>query len=165
MGRTLPLPYVSNNLILGDGEVIDGPPSPKKRKLIPACTTPIDKGKEKMYSSYSFNNNGVLRSEAIKLLENGKLGCYADEFTKQVVNLEAVVGEGIFAKDVLHHAIMGIMHKIVPKLYISPSRSSWRDDVSGLMSVEQVLALMGFTPGAAEVSKEKEGFEGGSSNV
>ena len=70
-----------------------------------------------------------------------------------MTNLDAVVGNGIFAKDVLHHAMLGSMHTIIPKLFV-PRSSSILEDINGaFLTVEQVLALMGFVPGAASSSQ------------
>ncbi|KAL1824794.1 hypothetical protein ACET3Z_011572 [Daucus carota] len=133
MGRTLPPPFVMGNLILGDGE--------------------MDKGKDKVLAHYAFGNNGALRPEAVKILDSGKLSCYSDEFAKQVVNLDAVVGNGIYAKDVLHHALKGTLQKIIKRLYVAPKPADHLEEISGFMTVEQVLAMMGLAPDEDSSSK------------
>lgn len=135
MGRTLIPPYIAVNQILGDGEVVDGPPPPKKRKLLPPSPLAADKGKSKVLSSYSFNDNGILNSQAMQLLDGGKLSCFSSELAKKEVNMEAVVGKGIHAKDVLHHALNGSMESIIPKLFV-PRTSSKLEDIKGFMTVE-----------------------------
>lgn len=65
-----------------------------------------------------------------------------------MINLDAEVGNGVYARDVLHHALLGTMHVIIPKLHV-PRKSVNLEDFKGLMSVEEVLELMGFTPSSA----------------
>ena len=155
MGMTLPRPTLEVALNIGDGEVIDGPPPSKKRK----CTQQDamqkrvfkDKGKDKVYEHFSFNDNGLISSRALHALESNHLSDHSPEFSKDVINLDAPVGTGIYARDVLHHAVTGSLQSIIPKLYVSNPFS--RDfDLKKLMSVDKVLALMGFTKGKASSS-------------
>ncbi|WOG88747.1 hypothetical protein DCAR_0207982 [Daucus carota subsp. sativus] len=49
--------------------------------------------------------------------------------------------------------MLGSMHTIIPKLFV-PRSSSILEDINGaFLTVEQVLALMGFVPGAASSSQ------------
>ena len=57
--------------------------------------------------------------------------------------MDAVVGQGIHAKDVLHHAVNGTISSIIPKLFV-PRVSPPLENIKGFMTVEQVLTLMGF---------------------
>ncbi|WOG86212.1 hypothetical protein DCAR_0205413 [Daucus carota subsp. sativus] len=154
MGKTLIPPYVAVSQILGDGEVVDGPPPPKKAKLFHVARPPMraEKGKEKVYATFSFNNNGALHPTAVKLLDEGKLTRFSEEFAKQVVDLDTAVGNGIFARDVLHHAMMGTMKSIIPKIYV-PKNRPVLENINGLMSVEQVLVLMGFDHDSAQATQ------------
>lgn len=145
---------------MGDGEVIDGhpPPPTKKRKYndTPSVEGPAwmfkDKGKNKVFEHFSFNDNGVLSQKAVRALDKGQLSNYSPEFGKQVINLNAVAGIGIYARDILHHALLGSLRTIIPKLYVSnPIRVS--DEMENLMSVDEVLALFGFDSGEASSSK------------
>ncbi|KAL1824246.1 hypothetical protein ACET3Z_011024 [Daucus carota] len=150
-------PFVMGNLILGDGEVVDGPPPPplppKKRRFELVNTVQMDKGKDKVLAHYAFGNNGALRPEAVKIIDSGKLTCYSDEFAKKVINLDAVVGNGIYAKDVLHHALKGTLQKIIKRLYVTPKPADHLKEISGFMTVEQVLAMMGLAPDEDSSSK------------
>ncbi|KAL1832420.1 hypothetical protein ACET3Z_002071 [Daucus carota] len=129
------------------------PPPPKKRKFELVNSVQMDKGKDKVLAHYAFGNNGALRPEAVKILDSGKLSCYSDEFAKQVVNLDAVVGNGIYAKDVLHHALKGTLQKIIKRLYVAPKPADHLEEISGFMTVEQVLAMMGLAPDEDSSSK------------
>ena len=154
MGKTLIPPYVAVTQILGDGEVEDGPPPLKRCKLsqylktVKANTLHAIKGKEKIYAHFSFNDAGALHPKAVKLIDDGKLVRFSGEFSKQVINLDAEVGNGVFARDVLHHAMLGTMHAIIPKLHV-PKKLVNLEDFKGLMSVEEVLELTGFAPSSA----------------
>ncbi|KAL1802582.1 hypothetical protein ACET3Z_031229 [Daucus carota] len=57
--------------------------------------------------------------------------------------MDAIVGQGIHAKDVLHHAMNGTINSIIPKLFV-PRIFPPLENINGLMTVEQVLTLMGF---------------------
>ncbi|WOG81868.1 hypothetical protein DCAR_0101023 [Daucus carota subsp. sativus] len=120
MGMTMSLPNseVLQNLV--EGEVIDGPPPPKKRKFgeLVSVERPLqcfkDKGKAKVMEHYSFNDKGLFTEKAVKAMTDGSLCRYSPVFNGEVVNLDAVVGNGIYARDILHHAIIGTMHVIIP---------------------------------------------------
>ena len=157
MGMTMPLPNNEALQNLGEGEVIDGPPPPKKQKLGPMVPVerPLqgykDKGKTKVMEHYSFNNKGLFSVKAVKALSNGSLGRYSPVFNDQVVNLNAVVGNGIYARDILHHAVIGTLRVIIPKLYASNPVCPM-SEVDELMTVEQALTLLGFNPDKASSS-------------
>lgn len=107
------------------------------------------KGKAKIYHDYSFYQDGSLSERAIALLENGSLVHISDVFANDVIDLEAPVGMGYFAKDILHHVINGTLPEVV--LYLKKGEmglpSFVIDGVEELMQVEQVLREMGFQEG------------------
>ena len=150
MGMTLPRPTLEVAQNIGDGEVIDGPPPSKKRKCAQEDEAPQrvfkDKGKDKVYEHFSFNDKGLISSRAMHALESNQLTAHSPEFSKKVIDLDALVGTGIYARDVLHHAVIGSLQTIIPKLYVSNPFSK-AFDFQNLMSVDKVLALMGFSKG------------------
>ncbi|KAL1804916.1 hypothetical protein DCAR_0830701 [Daucus carota subsp. sativus] len=158
MGMALPVPSVEIQTNLGEGEVIDGPPPPKKRKLDEFFRDEIprqaykDKGKSKVMEHFSFYENGLFAKKAIRIMEDGKLSRYSPAFDNQVVNLNAAVGKEIYARDILHHALLGNLKALIPKLYVS-NPGFPQDDVDHLMSVDRVLELMGFSTDKASSSK------------
>ncbi|WOH16103.1 hypothetical protein DCAR_0935652 [Daucus carota subsp. sativus] len=158
MGMTLPFPSIEVQTNLGEGEVIDGSPPPKKRKLDEQCCDEMprqayrDKGKNKVLEHFSFNENGVFGQKAIRIMDKGKLGCYSSVFDNPEVNMNAAVGKEIYSRDILHHALLGTLKSVIPKLYVSlPSLLG--NDVDQLMSVDQVLDLLGFNGDKPSTSK------------
>ncbi|WOG89184.1 hypothetical protein DCAR_0208420 [Daucus carota subsp. sativus] len=159
MGRVVSFPEVEVMPDMGLGEVVDGPPPPLKRKCyecspvfpVPAAKKVKDsrwsivsspqllskKGKERLYAEYAFYDNGVLSEKAEKILDAGYLGEYAATFLDNNLDLEAPVGNGLFAKDVLHYACLGILELAVPKRSMPSPQSA-----SEFMPVEQLLVEM-----------------------
>ena len=158
MGMTLPFPTIEVQTNLGDGEVIDGPPPPKKRKFDEQFSDEMprqayrDKGKNKVLEHFSFNENGVFAQKAVRIMDDGKLSRFYPVFGNSVVNLNAAVGKEIYSRDILHHAILGTLKAVIPNLYVSQP-SLLRNDVDQLMTVDQVLELLGFSGDKASTSK------------
>ncbi|WOG87035.1 hypothetical protein DCAR_0206255 [Daucus carota subsp. sativus] len=111
-----------------------------------------DKGKDKVLEHFSFNENGVFAQKAVRIMDEGKLSRFSPAFGSSVVNMNAAVGKEIYARDILHHAILGTLKAVIPKLYVS-NPSFLHNDVDYLMSVDQVLELMGFSGDKATSSK------------
>ena len=159
MGMTMPLPNPEVLQNLGEGEVIDGPPPPpsKKRKYddLSFEVRPLqcfrDKDKEKVMEHYSFNDKGIFTEKAVKAMTSGSLSRFSPVFNGEMVDLNVVVGRGIYARDILHHAVIGTMRVIIPKLYVS-NHVRPLAEVDELMTVNQVLSLLGFNPGKASTS-------------
>lgn len=87
-----------------------------------STTTPAEshagksKGKEKVLSEYSFNDKGLLTKEAIKILDEGILISFSEAFKGPVIDLEAEIYHGIFAKDLLEGAVTGNLKQILEKV-------------------------------------------------
>ena len=102
LGPASPLPAVGRknltlnvNLCLNSG-LASGMPRP-----IPNQVNSSSKGKEKVLSGYSFNKDGLMDKEAIRILDSGELiGCSKD-FEKNPVDLEAKDSNGRALKDIL----------------------------------------------------------------
>lgn len=67
----------------------------------------ISKGMKKVLANYTFNNNGLLSHEAIKILDEGTLTSLSKVFKGPVIDLDAEIFHGVFAKDVLECAVTG----------------------------------------------------------
>ncbi|WOG86840.1 hypothetical protein DCAR_0206059 [Daucus carota subsp. sativus] len=59
----------------------------------------------------------------------------SEVFARDVVDLNASVGNGLYARDVLHHALLGTLHEIMP------AQGSVREP--DFMTIEQVPAPHG----------------------
>ncbi|KAL1826897.1 hypothetical protein ACET3Z_005309 [Daucus carota] len=94
-------------------------------------------GKDRLYAEYAFYDNGVLSKKAEEILDAGYLGEYASTFLDNSLDLEAPVGNGLFAKYILHFACLGILEIVVPKQRVSTPLS-----VSEFMPVDQLLVEM-----------------------
>ncbi|WOG92781.1 hypothetical protein DCAR_0312057 [Daucus carota subsp. sativus] len=142
MGMALMSPLLEVGSNMGEGEVIDAPkpPSPvrgHKRKFstldratptahpsfVPTTLSLSilgsslhanrDKGKSKLYKDYAFNDDGVVCPRAIKMMEEGKLAGFNDFFKHEVVDMDVPLLSGIYARDVLHHAVQGTLHSLL----------------------------------------------------
>lgn len=115
-----------------------------------------NKGKEKLMEGYAFNVDGVLSAEAVCILDEGKLAVYSEVFKKKPVDLDEVVGDGVYVKDVMHHAILGSVASVLPKLNVFKSQAgcSVMDEVGDFIKVDQVLKLMGFDKEIGVVIKD-----------
>lgn len=85
-----------------------------------------DKGKSKVLAHYSFNNDGMLSQEAIKILDEGYLGSISKLFLQKVIDLDSEIFDGIFAKDILEAAVNGKLADLLStaKLFANHSRLS-----------------------------------------
>ena len=83
MGRTLIQPVVAVNQILGDGEIIDGPPPPKKRRMLSPSPSGMAADKVMLKSNFVFKDNGIKTESNI---DGGYLSSYSGDFAKKVVN-------------------------------------------------------------------------------
>lgn len=71
----------------------------------------ISKGEEKDFPNYSFNNNGLLSHEVIRILDGGFLAPISKVFKGDVINLEEQLFDGVFAKDILECAVNGDLRR------------------------------------------------------
>ncbi|WOH04731.1 hypothetical protein DCAR_0624143 [Daucus carota subsp. sativus] len=165
MGMVLPAPLRETPLLLGGGEVVDGPPPPKilKRKrnpfameesallpffkpdtiswnLNPANYDPSGKYKKKLYEGSSFNKNGAFSDVAINILNDGTLHGLPDIFSSQVVDLDAPVDYGMYGRDLLHHAVNGTLQEFMRGSRMMGEMVKKRYI---LMDVDEVLEAMG----------------------
>ncbi|WOH12509.1 hypothetical protein DCAR_0832013 [Daucus carota subsp. sativus] len=102
------------------------------------------KCKGKMFQGYAFNDNGFISSKAVGILNSGCLSSFAPTFANEVVNLEAPVGKGLFAKDVLHHVCLDSLNVISAILNPPVSPPPLPEAAGILMPVDQMLICMGF---------------------
>ncbi|KAL1824200.1 hypothetical protein ACET3Z_010978 [Daucus carota] len=65
----------------------------------------ISKGKEKLYSGFVFNDNGLHSEPAMHILDGGLLKEYSAVFEEEIIDLESTVWEGCKAKDLLEQAV------------------------------------------------------------
>ena len=96
----------------------------------------VDKGKAKILDDSGTHVRVPLSSQAIRLLEDKSLATASKVCTKDVVDLNASVGNGLLARDVLRHALSDTMHEIAP--VVVPAMDP------DFMTIEQVLLLMGY---------------------
>lgn len=73
-----------------------------------------EKGKFTVFHNYSFNDNGVLTSKSVRLLDEGKLSIQKCSRTKWLIWM--LWWGKVYAKDVLHHAILGTVQELIPRL-------------------------------------------------
>ncbi|KAK1376106.1 hypothetical protein POM88_032299 [Heracleum sosnowskyi] len=74
------------------------------------------KGKEKVLSGYAFNEDGLLSSEVIKIIDSGKLKSVSKAFGKTVLDMDREIFEGVFVKDVLDSAIKGTLDDLLSQV-------------------------------------------------
>lgn len=74
------------------------------------------KCKEKVLSTFSFNNDGLFSPAAIRILEERNLKSYSKEFGKVVIDMDAMTGKGGSVKDVLEDAILGSLESLEVRL-------------------------------------------------
>ncbi|KAL1808091.1 hypothetical protein ACET3Z_025081 [Daucus carota] len=126
------------------GALLSVPPVPAESGL--TAPPPVDKGKEKLYKDYSFSDNGIMSQKALKILNSKELVKFADTFGMEVINLDAPVGRGLYAKDLLHHAVNGTLKEVSSML--AGDRVDHGNlmelHLPQLMRLDQVLATMGF---------------------
>ncbi|XP_063941645.1 UDP-glucose flavonoid 3-O-glucosyltransferase 6-like isoform X1 [Daucus carota subsp. sativus] len=96
-----------------------------------------DKRKAKVLQEYCFNNNGLLSQEAIRMLDDGKLRCYSEIFNSSEIGLDSVVSACVYAKDVLHNAILGSVANLLPKWGCFKASMSGDSEADGLRRVNQ----------------------------
>ena len=107
------------------------------------------KGKERAYDELAFYNNGSLTKKAISILDSGALLQFSPVFGNPVLDLEAHIGNGLFAKDILHHACLdtlGIVSSVLSNMECAKASNLQDLEDMGLMSVNSVLSEMGFDP-------------------
>ena len=114
----------------------------------PSASTSTDrgKGKAKMYEGYAFYENGTLSKRAVEILESGALLHFSDVFANRPLDLEAHVNNGLYAKDILHYAVLDCLgmfeHMLVDKHpFVADIVKKNELD---LMPVSSVLSLMGY---------------------
>lgn len=76
------------------------------------------------------------------MMESEKLGQFSWYFKQEVIDLNVALKSGIYARDVLHHAVEGTLDE-----FMTWKTSQWDYlfyQVSGLMEVEEVLKSMEF---------------------
>ncbi|KAL1808096.1 hypothetical protein ACET3Z_025086 [Daucus carota] len=105
------------------------------------------KGKGKMYEDYAFYDNGNLSRKAVTILDSGSLLHFSDVFGNPILDLEAHVGSGLCAKDILHYAVLDSLSIFEPMLedkrpFLADMMMSWKE--LELMPVNSVLSSMGF---------------------
>ena len=108
----------------------------------------LSKGKDKLYEGFAFFENGMFSAKAIRALKAGYLAEYSPAFGVKSVNLEAPVGKGLFAEDILHHACLDTL-TIVGQVLQSPPPLMvdlpFLDDLE-LLPVDGLLVEMGLEP-------------------
>ena len=57
--------------------------------------------------------------EAIELLDEKRLQKYSQVFSNDIINLDALVGDRVFASDMSYHALFGSLQEILSKLAVS----------------------------------------------
>lgn len=102
------VPYSSSSIAASNF-----PPSPLSRD---GSSTHSIKGKGKVLAHYSFNNDGLLSQEAIKILDEGCLSSVSKIFLKKVIDLDAEIFKGIYAKDVLEAAVKGQLYDLMASI-------------------------------------------------
>ncbi|KAL1822717.1 hypothetical protein ACET3Z_009495 [Daucus carota] len=103
------------------------------------------KGKMKLYEGYAFYDNGFLSKRAVEILESGSLLHYSDVFGDKNLDLEVHVANGMYTKDILHHAVLDTLGMFESKLvdrhpFIADIVSSKKHE---FMPVDTVISLMG----------------------
>uniref|UniRef100_A0A164TGS9 RNase H type-1 domain-containing protein n=1 Tax=Daucus carota subsp. sativus TaxID=79200 RepID=A0A164TGS9_DAUCS len=73
----------------------------------------LAKGKDMLYGGYAFYSNGSFSRKAVEILESGMLAEISPVFAQKNVNLEAHVGKGLLAKDILNYAMLGCLYVAV----------------------------------------------------
>ncbi|WOH09190.1 hypothetical protein DCAR_0728645 [Daucus carota subsp. sativus] len=163
MGLVLPSPIHELVPNFGEGEVEDASPPPLKRKresivlpfpdvlvnsplLKARCFGFEGKGKEKMYKEFAFYDDGRLSARAMEIINSGCLDKIAPVFAEEVIDLESHVGNGFFAKDVLHYAVLGTLEIVLPLIQntfpaVTPTVVVKEPE---FMPVNEVLSSMGF---------------------
>ena len=114
----------------------------------PSASTSADqrKGKAKMYEGYAFYEDGKLSNPAVEILESGALLHFSDVFANRVLDLEAHVLNGFYAKDILHYAVLDCL-SMFENMFVD--RHPFVADIVNtneldLMPVSSVLSLMGY---------------------
>ncbi|KAL1803898.1 hypothetical protein ACET3Z_032545 [Daucus carota] len=116
----------------------------------------IAKERDMLYGGYLFYKDGSFTDQAIEILELGDLAEVSPVFAEKAVNLEAHVGKGLFAKDILNYACLGCLSVALealqdaplsppPGFDAEPLQEHKLDDLH-LMLVDDLLVEMGMAP-------------------
>lgn len=71
------------------------------------------------------------------MLDDGKLRCYSEIFNSSEIGLDSVVSACVYAKDVLHNAILGSVANLLPKWGCFKASMSGDSEADGLRRVNQ----------------------------
>ncbi|KAL1808020.1 hypothetical protein DCAR_0727419 [Daucus carota subsp. sativus] len=112
-----------------------------KRDLTTEGPARSSKAKENLYQGYSFNCNGLLSKDAVKVLDEGLVSKISDVFKQNKVNLDAQADLEMFARDVLHQVVNGTLDAFMNKSKVLGEDLLPKKFV--LIDVEEVLTAMG----------------------
>lgn len=122
------------------------PASAISLEMAPSGSLPNMRGKSKLYEKYAFFENVPFSRKALDIIQSGALDEFASTLAEEVVNLESPVGNDLFAKDILHHAVLGTLNIVAPFLHQNSDIQSLSQFTkeNEFMFVDQVLSCMGF---------------------
>lgn len=116
------------------------------------------KGKDKLYQEFSFYDNGRMSERAVEVIQSGCLVPFSPTFGNDIIDLEAPVGFGFHAKDVLHHAVQGTLtiFSDILKRYEEMDRQFRAKHSDELLPVGQVVSAMGSKDASGSISVQLE---------
>ncbi|KAK1357377.1 hypothetical protein POM88_050633 [Heracleum sosnowskyi] len=97
---------------------------PPEDPVIETKSPSMSKGKEKVLSGYAFNNDGLLSTEAMKIIDEGRLLPISKSFGKVILDLEEEIFDGVYAKDILDSAIKGTLESLMEKVAAPKQKSN-----------------------------------------